>query len=274
MKKNYSILIIFLLIPLLNLHAQQEKGIYGNDNWLQIWTEFNSKSNTYPSPTQILSGTIDSDTKLYKKETYLLLGNVFVTDSTTLSIEPGTVILADYKSKASLIIGKGSQIYAEGTQTDPIIFTSNRDVKKKGDWGGIFLLGDAPLNTIKEKVELVYELNPNSTEDIEFGGKNIASNSGILKYVRIEYAGKKDSNKNYFNALTLAGVGSETIIENVMASNCEGNSFQIIGGNTFLHKLVSFRSKKSDFVFQFGAQSILSNSLAVKSPYHLSLIHI
>ena len=122
------------------MFSQQEKGIYGNENWLSIWTEFNSSAIKYPEPTQILSGKITEDTKLFKKETYLLLGNVFVSDSATLSIEPGTLILGDHESKASLIISNGSKIIAEGTQTDPIVFSSNRDVRKKGDWGGIFVL--------------------------------------------------------------------------------------------------------------------------------------
>jgi len=136
MNKNYIIILFFLLFPFLCLFSQQEKGITGSENWLSIWTNFNTNEIEYPRPTQILSGTITKDTKLYKKETYLLLGDVFVADSTTLTIEPGTIILGDYKSKASLVITNGSKLIAKGTQTDPIIFSSNRDIKKKGDWGG------------------------------------------------------------------------------------------------------------------------------------------
>jgi len=270
MNKNYSKIIFFLLFPFLCLYSQQEKGIYGNENWLNIWTEFNSSTKKYTEPTQILSGKITKDTKLYKKEIYLLLGDVFVTDSTTLYIEPGTLILADFKSKASLIISNGSKIIAEGTETDPIIFSSNRDLKKKGDWGGIFLLGNAPTNKIEETSELDFGLNSSSSEMILYGGTDETSNSGILKYVRIEYAGKRTKNHGYFNGLTLAAVGSETILENIMVSYCEGNSFQVIGGNTLLYQLVSFRSKRNDFAFNYGAQSLLENSLAIKSPYHTS----
>lgn len=268
MEKNYSFVIFLLLFPFLCLFSQQEKGINGSENWLNIWTEFNSSSIKYPSPTQIISGNINKDTKLYKKETYLLLGNVFVTDSTTLTIEPGTMILGDYKSKASLIITNGSKIIAEGTQTDPIIFTSNRDVKKTGDWGGIFILGNAPINIIDEETELDYDLNPSLSKMILYGGRDVTSNSGILKYVRIEYAGKRTKNKDYFNGLTLAGVGSLTVLENIMVSYCEGSSFLVLGGYTDLYQLVSFRSKRNDFIFNYGAQSLLTNSLAIKSPYH------
>ncbi len=270
MNKNYTFVILFLLFPFLCLFSQQEKGISGSENWLNIWTEFNSSAKKYPGPTQILSGNINKDTRLYKKETYLLLGNVFVTDCATLSIEPGTVILGDYKSKASLIISSGSLIIAEGTQTDPIVFTSNRDIKKKGDWGGIFILGDAPINKIKEESELEYGLDPSSSNMILYGGNNEESYSGVLKYVRIEYTGKRTKSYGYFNGLTLAGVGSETVLENIMISYSQGSSFHVLGGNTKLYQLVSFRSKRNDFIFNYGAQALLANSLAIKSPYHTS----
>jgi hypothetical protein len=252
------------------MFAQQEKGIYGNENWLSIWTEFNSSAIEYPEPTQILSGKITKDTKLLKKETYLLLGNVFVTDSTTLSIEPGTLILGDHETKASLIISKGSKIIAEGTQTDPIVFSSNRDIKKKGDWGGIFVLGNAPVNKIGKTWELEYGLEAPTSNIMSYGGNDEASNSGVLKYVRIEYTGKRTKGYGYFNGLTLAGVGTGTVLENIMVSYCQGRSFYVLGGNTILSKLVSFRSQRNDFLFNFGAQSRLTNSIAIKSPYHTS----
>lgn len=270
MKINYYNIIFLIIFPFVCLFSQQEKGIYGNENWLNIWTEFNSTDQQYPEPTQILSGNITKDTKLYKKEIYLLLGNVFITDNVTLSIEPGTLILGDFNTKASLVISNGAKIIAEGTLTDPIIFSSNRGVKKSGDWGGIFILGNSPTNRLEERSKLDYGFNPSSPEMILYGGTDKESNSGILKYVRIEYAGKRTKNYGYFNGLTLAGVGSETILENIMVSYCQGDSFSILGGNTTLSQLVSFRSKRSDFKFNYGAQSFMTNSLAIKSPYYSS----
>jgi len=270
MKINYYNIIFLIIFPFVCLFSQQEKGIYGNENWLNIWTEFNSTDQQYPEPTQILSGNITKDTKLYKKEIYLLLGNVFITDNVTLSIEPGTLILGDFNTKASLVISNGAKIIAEGTLTDPIIFSSNRGVKKSGDWGGIFILGNSPTNRLEERSKLDYGFNPSSSDMILYGGTDKESNSGILKYVRIEYAGKRTKNYGYYNGLTLAGVGSETILENIMVSYCQGDSFSILGGNTTLSQLVSFRSKRSDFKFNYGAQSFMTNSLAIKSPYYSS----
>lgn len=266
MKKITQLALAFLIVSG-NILAQQEKGIIGYNNWLNPWTEFRPNKVDYNKPTQILSGDITKDTKLYKKDIYLLLGDVFVTDSTTLTIEPGTVIIGDFNTKGSLTISKGSTIIANGTSTDPIVFTSSRSIKKPGDWGGIFILGDAPTNKFNGEASLNYGLMASATTNVNYGGYNIESYSGILSYVRIEFAGKRTKDHGYFNGLTLAGVGQKTTINNVMVSYCKGNSFNILGGNVYLDKLVSLKSNIHDYEFNDGAQCKISNSLAVKSPY-------
>ncbi|WCO03130.1 hypothetical protein [Psychroserpens ponticola] len=266
MKKITQITLLFLLVYS-NVFAQQEKGIIGYDNWLNPWTEFKPNKVDHGTPTQILSGNITRDTKLYKADTYLLLGDVFVTDSTTLTIEPGTVIIGDFETKGSLTISNGSKIIANGTPTDPIVFTSGRSLKKPGDWGGLFILGDAPTNKFGNEDTLNFGLQSASAKHISYGGNNTDSYSGILKYVRIEFAGKRTKQYGYFNGLTLAGVGQQTIIENIMISYCEGNSFNILGGDVNLEKLVSYKSNINDYEFNYGAQCNISNSLAIRSPY-------
>lgn len=266
MKKN--ILTICLLLAVLsNSFAQQEKGIMGSNNWLSYWTEFKPGVKEYGEPTQILSGNIKKNTTLYKKDIYLLLGDVFVTDSATLTIEAGTRILGDFKSKGSLTIANGSKIMAEGEQTDPIIFTSNKGAKKKGDWGGLFILGDAPTNKTEVSSVINYGLRSSSNDIISYGGENANSNSGVLRYVRIEYAGKRTKDHGYFNGLTLAGVGNETQIDNIMVSYCGGNAVSVIGGEVTMKKMVSLRSSGNDYKFNWGTQARIENSLAIRSPY-------
>ena len=250
-----------------NMFAQQEKGIRGYNNWLNPWTEFKPNNVDYGKPTQILSGNITKNTKLLKRDVYLLLGDVFVTDSATLTIEPGTVIIGDFKTKGSLTISNGSKIIAEGTSTDPIIFTSSRSMKKPGDWGGLFVLGNAPTNSFGSEAALNYGLKSSVSKTLSYGGNNPDSNSGILKYIRIEFAGKRTKNYGYFNALTLAGVGQQTIVENIMVSYCEGDSFNIMGGKLILDQMVSYKSSGNDYKFNNGSQVWIANSLAVRSPY-------
>lgn len=243
----------------------------GNDNWLSYWTKFNPKSDFIPKPTQILTGHIKGGTvNLVKREIYELTGDVYVTDSTTLIIEPGTLILADTdkKSKGSLIITAGSKIIAQGTQTDPIVFTSNSDVPSPGDWGGIIILGDAPINTISDKNRLDNELKGSNPGDLIYGGSNAQSDSGILDYVRIEYAGKRTRDFGFFNALSLYAVGNQTQISNVMMSYSKGISLYVAGGELDIEQLISYKAMRSDFKFDYGTQVNFSNSLAIRSPYN------
>jgi hypothetical protein len=265
--KKTTLIAIIALIMCGNMFAQQEKGIKGYNNWLNPWTEFKPNNIDYGKPTQILSGNINKNTKLFKRDVYLLLGDVFVTDSTTLTIEPGTVIIGDFKTKGSLTISNGSIIIAEGTSTDPIIFTSSRSIKKPGDWGGLFVLGGAPTNSFGGESALNYGLKSSDSKTLTYGGNNPDSNSGVLKYVRIEFAGKRTKDYGYFNALTLAGVGQQTIVENIMVSYCEGDSFNIMGGKLILDQMVSYKSSGNDYKFNNGSQVWIANSLAVRSPY-------
>ena len=265
--KNLTLTSLIFILLIGNSFAQQEKGIIGYNNWLNSWTEFKPNQREYNTPTEILSGNISQDTKLSKSNTYLLLGDVFITNNAILVIEPGTVILGDFNTKGSLIISRGSKIIAEGTQTDPIVFTSSKIDKNPGDWGGIFILGDAPTNLFGNKAAIDFGLRPSSFESISYGGDDALSSSGILKFVRIEYAGKKTIDHGNFNGLTLAGVGLKTKIDNVMVSYCEGNSFNVLGGELNLEKLVSFRSSQNDYDFNYGSQCKITNSLAVRSPY-------
>ncbi|MDO5980730.1 energy transducer TonB [Flavivirga spongiicola] len=268
MKNFYIVFWVFFLI-IYSTNAQQEEEIITKNEWLKHWTDFKPNLADNNEPTQILTGEIAEDIQLYKRETYLLLGHVFVKEGVTLTIEPGTVIIGDHETKASLTIAKGASIIADGLVTDPIVFTSNKSVKKPGDWGGIILLGDAPLNKFgRASVSSFYpELSPEYYKNTNYGGENVTSNSGILRFVRIEYAGKKTYTINSFSGLLLAGVGNETIVENVMVSYSAGESFKVWGGETNLKNMVSYRANGSDFNLNFGAQSQLLNSLAIRFPY-------
>ncbi|QOG01143.1 hypothetical protein [Flavobacterium sp. MDT1-60] len=257
-------LMICLLLTAAGASAQQEKGIIGYSNWLDNWTEFKPQKAESKDANQILAGNITENTKLLKRNVYILQGNVYVTNNAVLTIEPGTVIIGDAVSKGTLVITKGAQIMAAGQETDPIIFTSNQSMKKAGDWGGVVILGDAPINKFGNAGSYSMDLDPALTV---YGGNNQASNSGVLKYVRIEFAGKKVKGMDAFNGLTIAGVGNKTILENIMVSYSGGDSFAFYGGDVNTSQLVSYKSINDDFKFTQGIQCRLFNSLAVRSSY-------
>ena len=266
MKTKIQIAIITLASSFF-LHAQQQqKGILGTNNWMNNWTNFKPAANEYNEATNIIAGTIDKDTRLLKRNTYQLVGVVYVTNNATLSIEPGTVIRGDDKSCGTLVITNGAKIVAEGLETDPIVFTSNKEKteRKPGDWGGIIILGKAPINILGGVHTLPFDLDPILNH---YGGQDAEDNSGVLKYVRIEYAGRKLSALKELNGLSLAGIGRKTILNNIQISFSNDDSFECYGGDLNMSNLVSYRTTDDDFDFTQGAQINISNSIAVRHPF-------
>ncbi len=262
--KNLTKFSIIAIFSAVSSFAQQEKGIVGSSNWLNNWTDFKPTKTEYNDTNQILFGNITTNTVLYKKNTYLLQGNVYVTNNAVLTIEPGTVIKGDFESNGSLIITKGAMLVADGKETDPIVFTSNKIVKKPGDWAGIVLLGDAPINKFGGTASLSLDVDPARTL---YGGTNNTCNSGILRYVRVEFAGRKVKGFKEFNSITFAGVGNKTILENVMCSFSGDDSYEFFGGDVNMSKMVSFKANDDDFDFSQGAQAIVDNSLTIRNSF-------
>jgi hypothetical protein len=265
MKTKIQIAIITIFSTFF-LQAQQQKGIIGTSNWMNNWTNFKPANIEYNEATNIIAGTIDKDTKLTKRNTYQLVGIVYVTNNATLTIEPGTVIRGDDKTCGTLVISNGSKIMAEGLETDPIIFTSNKELteRKPGDWGGIIILGKAPINKLGGINTLPFNLDPMLNH---YGGQDAEDNSGVLKYVRIEYSGRKLSALKELNGLSLAGVGRKTVLSNIQISYSNDDSFECYGGDLNMNNLISYRTTDDDFDFTQGAQINISNSIAIRHPF-------
>lgn len=259
--------VIFTLLSTFFLQAQQQtKGIIGTNNWMNNWTNFNPAKMEYSEATNIIAGTIDKDTRLVKRNTYQLVGIVYVTNNAVLTIEPGTVIRGDDKTCGTLVVTNGAKIMAEGLETDPIVFTSNKEIadRKPGDWGGIIILGKAPINNIGGVHTLPFDLEPLLNH---YGGPDAEDNSGILKYVRIEYSGRKLSAAKELNGLSLAGVGRKTVLSNIQISFSNDDSFECYGGDLNMNNLISYRTTDDDFDFTQGAQININNSIAIRHPF-------
>jgi len=242
MKKLLGIILILGLFS-----CQKELG--GDDAPINI-----------PSSTT-LTGTINTTTTLTADKVWTLKGYVYVTDGAKLIIQPGTTIISDISEKGALCIERGAQIIAEGTATKPIIFTSGRanGEKQPGDWGGIVILGRAKTNRTSE---------PTIEGGIgrPFGGTNDLDNSGVLKYVRIEYAGIASMPNSEINALTLGGVGSGTIIDNVQTIYANDDAFEFFGGTVNARNLYAFATADDDFDFDFGYTGTITNGVAKRDP--------
>ena len=208
-----------------------------------------------------LSGNITSTTTLTSDKEWVLKGYVYVTDGAKLIIQPGTTIISDISEKGALCIERGAQIIAEGTATKPIVFTSGKIAGERtpGDWGGIVILGRAKTNRTSE---------PTIEGGIgrAFGGTNDLDNSGILKYVRIEYAGIAAMPNSEINALTLGGVGSGTTIENVQTIYANDDAFEFFGGTVNAKNLYAYGTADDDFDFDFGYRGKVSYSVSKRDP--------
>jgi hypothetical protein len=177
-----------------------------------------------------------------------------------LTIEPGTIIKGDKATKATLIIKPGAKIIAEGTAAKPIVFTSNqaKGSRNYGDWGGLVILGKGKVNKTPATIE---------GENIStFGGDIENDNSGILKYVRLEFGGIAFETDKEINGLTLGGVGSGTVIDYVQVSYNGDDAFEWFGGNVNAKHLISYRSLDDDFDTDWGYSGKVQYGLILRDP--------
>jgi hypothetical protein len=219
-----------------------------------------------PSNTKtFVTGPITQNTIWYKDSTYILSGFVFVKNGATLTIQPGTTIFGDKASKGTLIITRGSKIIAEGTSTQPIVFTSAQSdsLKTYGDWGGLVILGNATINVPGGTALIEGGL---LGQDATYGGTNDNDNSGILKYVRIEYGGIAYQPNNEINGLTFGGVGRETVVENVQVSYAGDDAFEWFGGTVNCKNLIAYKCWDDDFDTDFGYRGMIQFGLIIRDP--------
>jgi len=218
-----------------------------------------------------VSGDIASDMVWKADKKYLLKGFVYVTQGATLTIEPGTIIRGDKQSKGTLTVTRGSKINAEGTVNKPIVFTSAADpgARREGDWGGVILLGKAPINPSggEAKIEggLTATNGGNERSYTWYGGQDANDNSGVLKYVRIEFAGIAFTPDNEINGLTMGGVGAGTKISFVQVYRSGDDAFEWFGGTVNCDHLIASNTWDDDFDTDFGYSGQVQFGLALRA---------
>jgi hypothetical protein len=194
--------------------------------------------------TLTVSGSILENTLWRAKNTYMLEGLVFVEAGAALTLEAGTQILG--KPGSALIVTRDAKIYARGSATQPIVFTSAQKLgeRKRGDWGGLVMLGTAPVNR-KKDLNDPNEVGSAHIEGIaetdnrgRFGGNNHNHNCGLLEYVRIEFAGFKIAANNELNGLTLGGCGQQTVVNYIQSHRGADDGIELFGGNVDLRHVV------------------------------------
>lgn len=213
----------------------------------------------------VLQGDLTANRTLSADSTYLLKGFVRVQSGATLTIPAGTKIYGEYNSQGSLIVKPGGKIMAQGSVNKPIIFTSefakpgSAQAPTRGDWGGIILLGNAPINVTGGTASIE---GPMDT----YGGNDPDDNSGVLSYVRIDYAGIAFSPNNEINSLTMGGVGRGTQIDHIQVSYANDDSYEWFGGTVNCKYLIAYRGLDDEFDTDFGYNGKLQFLLGVRDP--------
>ncbi|MEO0733195.1 MAG: T9SS C-terminal target domain-containing protein, partial [Bacteroidota bacterium] len=217
---------------------------------------------------------------------YLLNGIVVLETGGVLTIEPGTIIrgrasfsINSGDNASALIIARGAQLFAEGTPSQPIVFTAEEDdvldptdftPEDVGEWGGLALLGAAPISRPGGQAGL--EGFNAADLRFSFGGDAPADNSGSLRYVSIRHVGAQASVDNEMNGLTLAGVGNGTLIDQVETFACLDDGFEFLGGTVNAYHLIATYCQDDAFDVDLGYRGIGQFWLGVASRGHLAEI--
>ncbi|MCB9686148.1 MAG: hypothetical protein H6735_13995 [Alphaproteobacteria bacterium] len=192
------------------------------------------------SEDRVLRGTLTEDTHLDADEPWILDGLVLVGEdggaSVDLTIEPGTTIFGNPTTRGTLVVNRGSRLIADGTASAPIVFTSPRarGARRAGDWGGLVLDGYAPVNgCTSTPCEREGEANSGM-----YGGDDPADDSGILRYVRVEFAGALYDLENELNGIAFQGVGNTTIVDHVQVHVSSDDGIEFFGGTVDVKHVV------------------------------------
>jgi hypothetical protein len=195
-----------------------------------------------------ITGTITENTTLSKGNTYVLKAGVHVKPGATLTIEEGVTVKSDPNEPvaAYLLIEPGAKINAVGTESAPIVFTSGQASPKTQDWGGIILTGKAPINV--EGGVAASEMGAGVT----YGGTDANDNSGVMKYVRVEYTGKKSNADKEHNGFTFEGVGAGTVLEHLSVFKGADDGIEFFGGTVNLKYAVVYGAEDDSFDWTYG----------------------
>ncbi len=199
-----------------------------------------------------VSANITSNTTWETGKVYILAGRITVTSGVTLTIQPGVIIKGQAgtgSNATALLIARGAKLNALGTSSSPIIFTSvadeiqpgqiaspNLDSDLNGLWGGLIVLGNAPISATASEIQI--EGIPVSDANGLYGGTDAADNSGTIQYVSIRHGGANIGDGNEINGLTLGGVGSGTTIDHIEVIANQDDGVEFFGGSVNVNHVI------------------------------------
>jgi hypothetical protein len=198
-------------------------------------------------PVVVVTGEVTGTETWVNTNYYVLRGAVFVRNAATLSIQAGTKIIGESGSVGTLIVERGGRLMAVGTAEAPIVFTSDQPAgtRSRGDWGGLILNGRAPVNL--EGGEGAGEGDTGI-----YGGNDPNDNSGVLRYVRVEFSGIEFSPDNELNGIAFQGIGRGTQVDYVQAHMSRDDAIEFFGGTVDVKHAVLSNAADDSLDWTFG----------------------
>lgn len=207
------------------------------------------------TPTVEITADITASTTWTADKVYILKGFIHVANGATLTIQAGTKIVGDFNTVgSSLFVLRGAKINAQGTAAQPIVFTSSRadGQRQAGDWGGLILIGNGVINRA-DPIILEGTGTGASNPALDYaGGNDNSDNSGVLRYVRVEFAGYATATDAELNSFTFAAIGSGTQLEYLQSLNGLDDSYEFFGGAADGKYLVSYNAGDDHFDMSEG----------------------
>lgn len=226
------------------------------------WAKFNVVSNVVTLGAGSVDTEISQDTTWTADTVYRLRYQVFVNDGATLTIEPGTIIVGQGQN-AIMVVERGGKIIADGRRELPIVMSCDAAVGERfsGCWAGLVLLGRATVNVAADEAfaeGIIPATRP------AYGGDNDDDNSGILRFVRVEFAGVDFSPEIQPNAFGLHGVGRGTVVEYIQAHQGEDDGIEFFGGTVNMKYFVSEASRDDSVDTAFGWRGMAQHGLVIQ----------
>ncbi|MFD2551708.1 multidrug transporter [Bizionia sediminis] len=221
--KTIHLVGILLLSALFSCATDDTATIYITDNSV---TNNTSGNNTTTDCTTILAAVYTSDLELEPFTCYTINGPVIMATGTNLIIPEGVTIYAEATgAEVYIAISQGAKITATGTPNNPVVLTSNANLPKAGDWGGLIILGKAPINSVTGSATATSEI-----ASLPYGGTASNDSSGVLRYVRVAYSGGAADGQSENNGFSFYGVGSGTTVEYIQAYEGKDDGVEFFGG--------------------------------------------
>mgnify|MGYP003574970824 CR=1 FL=1 len=206
-------------------------------------------SSTFVADANNFKGDInDGEVTLNPELVYKLTGKLIVNSGATLTIPAGTVIEGVGGTASYIAVAQGGKININGTAAEPVVMTSGLATPAAGDWGGLVICGKAPINRVTGGASTAQA----EVSDLTYGGTASADNSGVIRYLVVEYAGAAYNSEKEFNGVSFFGVGSGTVVENVQAYHGADDGFEFFGGSVNTSNLISIGNEDDQFDWTEG----------------------